>query len=99
MIDDCLCVCVLLYDGVVDWFVGFFVLDDGGFVLVCDFDGGDVVLGEVGVFEGEVDDFLDVVLDFGCVVFYLVGFGKDLFVFFLFGCDDVVFFVEDDCVV
>ncbi|MCY1225289.1 hypothetical protein D9M72_374790 [compost metagenome] len=87
---------VLPDDGVVDRLARCLIPHDGGFALVGDADGGDVVPGQVRFGKRRGNDLAGVVPDFGGVVLHPAGLRKDLLVFHLAGGDDAAAVVEDD---
>lgn len=89
-------VVVLLDDGIVDGFVGFVVLDQYGFVLVGDVDGGDGFGFGFGFFDYCVGGGGYCGLQVGWVMFDLVRVWKMLWKFFLCLCYDLKVVVKDD---
>ena len=96
LIHDVLGAGVLPDDGVVDGLAGGPVPHHGGFALVGDADGGDVVPCQVRLGQRGSDDLPGVVPDFGGVVLHPAGLREDLFVLHLARRNDVAAVVEDD---
>ena len=85
LIDDVLRAGVLPDDGVVDGFAGGLVPHHGGFALVGNSDGGNVVTRQVRLGERRTDDLAGVVPDLGGVVLHPAGLREDLLVLHLAG--------------
>lgn len=74
---------VLLDNGVIDRFVGFFFLDNSGFMLVCNIDSCNLIGTDIGFCQYFYQCGVLGGLDFYWVVFYLIWFWVDLFKFVL----------------
>jgi hypothetical protein len=86
---------VLPDDGVVEWFAGIFVPNDGGFALIGDTNSNDVGGGEVAFLHRAFDDVLGARPNFHGIMFHPAWFGIDLFVFQLVAADRLASVVED----
>ena len=70
-------------EGVVIGFSGFPVPDHGGFALVGNADGGNIMRLEFGIDAGQRNDFEGIFPDFFGIMFHPAGLGINLLVFFL----------------
>ena len=87
---------VLPDNGVVEGLAGVAVPEEGGFALVGDADGGDVVCNQVGFAKRVMGDLLLRIPDVGGVVFDPAGLGVELGEFLLGDGLDVAVVVEDN---